>query len=83
MSRTGAKTLGGIAFLILISLGVGPLVQWWVFDHASGPIAVLFAHPGEPWVWIWPVLVGAVALIVALCCGVIADRVDGPGSDGT
>lgn len=73
MSRTGARTSGGCAFLILVSLGVGPLVQWFAFDHANGPVAMLFAHPDAPWVWIWPMLIGSVAFVAMLVCGAITD----------
>lgn len=85
MSTTAARTLGGVAFLIFVSLGVGPLIQWFAFDHTNGPIAVLFAHPDEPWVWIWPMLVGGVAFIAILVCGVTTDGDDTggvPGNDG-
>lgn len=79
MSPAAAKMLGGLAFLIFVSLGVGPLVQWFAFDHANGPIAALFAHPDEPWVWIWPLLVGGVAVVAMLVCGAIADDDDTGG----
>lgn len=85
MSRTTAKTLGGIAFLVFVSLGVGPLVQWFVFDHANGPIATLFAEPDEPWVWIWPGLISCVAVVTMVVCGAVGDGDDtevAPGKDG-
>lgn len=80
MSRSGAKLLGGLASLVFVSLGVAPLVQWFAFDHANGPIAVVFAHPDEPWVWIWPMLLCGAATVVMLLCGLVTDGGETKGS---
>lgn len=61
--------------LVLVSLGVVPLIQWWGFGHANGPISFLFANPATPWVWIWPLLIGVAAVAVLLLCDALA----GPG----
>lgn len=61
MSKNTAKVLGAAAFLVGLSLGAVPLVQWFAFGHASGPIGIIFRHPGEPGVWLWPALVCVVS----------------------
>ena len=73
MSEGAAKAFGGVAFLVGLSLGVVPLVQWFVFGRASGPIGIVFRHPAEPWVWIWP----ASICIMSFACMWYSGTVEG------
>lgn len=59
MSRKTAHGIAGVCVFIGFSLGLAPLIQWFAFDHASGPIGLLFRHPAEPWVWIIPAVIAA------------------------
>ncbi|MCE1180469.1 hypothetical protein ACQP1U_01575 [Actinomycetota bacterium] len=63
MTASTAKGLAGLCFLVFLSLGAFPLVQWFAFDHASRVIGVLFGRPGEPWVWVIPALITVVAFL--------------------
>ena len=77
MSKNTAKALGAVAFLAGLSLGVVPLVQWFVFDHASGPIAIIFRHPSEPWVWVWPAVVCVVSFACMWLSGIAEEKAAG------
>ena len=77
MRKITAKLLGTVAFLVGLSLGVVPLAQWFFFDHASGPIRIIFRHPSEPWVWVWPAVVCVVSFACMCIFGTVEEKAAG------
>lgn len=68
--------LTGLSFFILVSFGVAPLVQWFVFDHANSLVGMVFRDPARPWVWIWPALLGCIACASMCLCGALTQAAD-------
>lgn len=74
MSRSTAHGIAGVCLLIGFSLGLVPLIQWFAFDHASGPIGLLFRHPAQPWVWVIPASILAVCTAGLFYFGIRGDK---------
>lgn len=64
MSRSTAQSVASGGFLVFLLLGVFPLIQWFAFGRPSGLIGLLFGRPGEPWVWVLPLVLAAIGLAV-------------------
>lgn len=66
MDKATAQGLVGVSGFVFITLGLVPLVQWFVFDHRSGLIGWLFRSPEGAWVWIVPAAI-AVGMFAVMC----------------
>lgn len=74
MNRTAWNGLATVCILIGLSLGVVPLVQWFVADHESGVIRTLFGDQSGAWVWGTPAIVVALAVAGVFLFGTLGDK---------
>lgn len=74
MRASTAKGVASVGFLVLISLGIVPLVQWFMFSRANGVIATVFGRHGSPAVWLIPAGIAVIAVGVMWYFGDRAER---------
>ena len=76
MTRSTWNGMATLCFIVGVSLGVIPLVQWFAFERASGMISTIFGSPSAPWTWGIPAIVLSAAAIGVLLFGVLSDKAD-------